>query len=272
MSAIIKQSELVPVTASRTERPFAAATDSPFAAIFDEMAFLSTDDCHFLSDIFQRFPQVRNGFSHFLGFEPEDRLAEAIEVLKMEPRAAWPRIGVPHGMIQSVAGHHADTMKLAFMIAADNMDPEHIARMMAVHDLAESITGDFISAGRYKDPIVKPEKQRLERIALRLLLQDFPDESVASDIQTLWEEYEEGQTRNAVMAHDIDKLELVMQAQYYESLYPDLKPAFKEMWDAADKGVKTPEGRSWLSNLLRQPQPHDLKTHNRAVFTFPWDI
>jgi putative hydrolase of HD superfamily len=245
---------------------------SPYSALFDELGFLSSDDCAFLTDIFQRFPRVQAGFNHFLGFEPEDRLAEAVQKLKAEPRAAWPLMGVPPTMVQSVAGHHADAMKLAFMVASQGAEPAHIARMMAVHDLAECVTGDFISAGRYKDPIIKSEKQHLERIALKMLLQDFPDEDTAQEITALWEEYETGTSPQAKLAHDIDKLELVMQAQYYGHLWPDLKPAFQEMWDAAERSVKTSEGRQWLTQLTHASAPHALKTHGHAVFTFPWDL
>lgn len=271
MNTKVKMPAWAFIETSHNDQP-ASAPAAPFAAIFDELAFLSSDDCDFLGDIFTRFPRVGSGFNHFVGCEPEERLAEAVHKLKSEPRAGWPLLGVPREMIQSVAGHHADTMKMAFMIAAQNIDPAHIARMMAVHDLAESVTGDFVSGGRFKDAITKPEKQRLERIAMRMLLQDFPNEDASREIKALWEEYEDGKTANAIMAHDIDKLELVMQAQYYTALYPDLKPQFSDMWHAAHQGVKTPEGRAWLDELTQQTKPHTLKTQNRAVFTFPWDL
>ena len=271
MNTNVKMPEWAFIDAAHNDQAAPMPT-APFAAIFDELGFLSSDDCDFLSDIFTRFPRVRAGFNHFVGCEPEERLAEAVHKLKSEPRAGWPVLGVPREIIQSVAGHHADTMKMAFMVAAQNINPQHIAKMMAVHDLAESVTGDFVSGGKFKDPITKPEKQRLERLVMRMLLQDFADEEAAREINALWEEYEDGKTANAIMAHDIDKLELVMQAQYYAGLYPDLAPKFSDMWDAARQGVKTPEGRAWLDELTRQTKPHALKTHNRAVFTFPWDL
>ena len=272
MNTNVKMPAWAFIDTDHNHQPSSAARTHPFAAIFDELSFLSSDDCDFLSDIFNRFPRVRDGFNHFVGCEPEERLAEAVNKLKSEPRAGWSPLGIPREMIQSIAGHHADTMKMAFMIAAQNINPPHISRMMAVHDLAESVTGDFISGGRFKDAITKPEKQRLERIAMRMLLQDFPEEDIAREINTLWEEYEDGNTANAVVAHDIDKLEMVMQAQYYAALYPDLTPQFGDMWESANQGIKTPAGRAWLNELIQQPQPHALKTHNRAVFTFPWDL
>lgn len=272
MNTNVKMPAWAFVDAAHNDQPPQTPATTPFAAIFDELDFLSSDECDFLSDIFNRFPRVRAGFHHFAGCEPQDRLAEAVDKLKSEPRAGWSPLGVPPGIIQSVAGHHADTMKMAFMMAASHIDPPYIARMMAVHDLAESVTGDFVSGGRFKDAITKPEKQKLERIVLRMLLQGFPDEDAGREISALWEEYEDGKTASAIVAHDIDKLELVMQAQYYAHLYPDLTPQFADMWAAADKSVKTPEGRAWLDQLTRQTQPHALKTHSRAVFTFPWDV
>lgn len=272
MGSEIKLPEWAYVEVTAQEKEPAKNAVPHYSPILDELGFLSSTDCAFMTDIFNRFPRVRDGFNHFMGFEPEERLAEAVKKLKTEPRAGWPLMGVPPEMIQSVAGHHADGMKLAFMIAAKNIDAQHVSRMIAVHDLAEAVTGDFISSGAYKDPITKAEKQKLERIAMTMLTRDFPDEDVAQEIMALWEEYEAGQTADSVMAHDIDKLELVMQAQYYEALYPDLKPAFRELWDAADRGIKTPEGRTWLTDLTRQARPHPLKTQGRQVFTFPWEL
>ena len=241
--------------------------------ILEELTSLSTDECDFLIDIFQRFPRVQKSFHHFIGIEPEERLTEAVNLLAREPRAGWPVMGVPQGMIQSVAGHQTDGMRLAFMMASGNHDPQRINRIFAVHDLTESVTGDFISGGAYKDPISKPEKQKLERIVLRFLLEEHPSPKNAAEIMALWEEYEAGVTPDSVMAHDIDKLELVMQAQFYESLYPDLKSQFTDLWDHAYQHLQTPQGRNLLLELTAQhPQPHPLKTAHPQGFIFPWPV
>lgn len=241
--------------------------------ILDELTSLSTDECFFLLDIFQRFPRVQKSFHHFLGLEAEERLAEAVNLLAREPRAGWPKMGVPQGMIQSVAGHQTDGMRMAFMMAAGSHNPKRVARMFAVHDLTESVTGDFISGGANKDPISKLERQKLERIVLRFLLEEHPAREDAVEMMALWEEYEAGVTPDSVMAHDIDKLELVMQAQFYESLYPDLKSQFTELWDHAQGNVQTPQGRALLNELTTQhPVPHPLKTARPVAFTFPWPL
>ncbi len=241
--------------------------------ILDELPRLTTSDGHFLRDIFTRFPQVEGRFEHFLNIEPSERLKEAVQRLNQEPRAGWPVLGVPSGIIQSVAGHQADSMQLAFIVAAGKHDPQHVARMMSVHDLAESLTTDFISGGANRDPITKPERNKLERIALALLLDGHSSPSAAQEIKDLWQEYEDGQTDNAIMAHDIDKLELVMQAQFYESLYPDLNKSFTELWWHAHDNVRTPQGRQLLDELTAQhPKPHAIKTAYPQGFQFPWNI
>ncbi len=257
---------------SERQRPDSAPPEAR-DSIFEELPFLGTDECYFLLDIFQRFPRVKNSFHHFLGLEPEERLQEAVGLLAQEPRAGWPRMGVPSGMLQSVAGHHADGMKIAFMLAAGKYDAQHVAKIIAVHDLAESITGDFIPSGAYKDAITKPEKQKLERIVMRILLDEHPARNDAREIMALWEEYEAGQTPESLIAHDIDKLEMVMQAQFYESLYPDLKAQFRELWDYANDKMKTPQARALLTEItLQHPQPHPLKTARPQGFIFPWPV
>lgn len=270
MSSNVKIPEWV--YATNQSAPELSVHQNPYSNVLEELSFLSSADCDFLVNIFQRFPKVRDGFNHMLGFEPEERVAAAVEKLKREPRAAWPVMGVPE-MIQSVAGHQAHGMKISFLLAAGTHNPERIARMMAVHDLSESVTGDFISGGAYKDDITKPERQKLERIVMHFLLQDFPDEEAAAEMRALWEEYEEGITPDSIMAHDIDKLELVMQAQYYESIYPDLNKPFKELWDHARNNIKTPQAKALLTEITaHHPRPHPLKTQHGQVFTFPWPL
>lgn len=273
MSSDTRIRELVYVLQEQARDTATAPVPAHTQNIFDEMTFLTTDDCHFLTHIFERFPRVRSGFNNMLGVEPEERLNEAVRLLSREPRRGYIPMGVPQGMIQSVAGHQADGMKIAFMVAAGAHDPKRIARMIAVHDLAESVTGDFISGGANKDDITKSEKQKLERIAMRFLLAEFPDEDNAAEMMSLWEEYEEGRTVDAIMAHDIDKLELVMQAQYYESLYPDLKEPLQELWDYARLNMQTQEARTILDEIVAQhPRPHPLKAYGAQVFTFPWPL
>lgn len=241
--------------------------------ILDELTFLTYAECQFLRDIFQRLPRVQKGFHHFLGLEPEDRVGEAVRLLAKEPRRSWTSLGVPFTMVQSVAGHQTDGMRLAFVVAAGNHDPEHIARMFAVHDLAKSLTGDFIPGGVNKDPITKAEKQKLERIVMSFLLEEHPEPDDAREIRAHWEEYKAGQTPDAIMAHDINKLEMVMQAQFYESLYPDLKKPLREMWDYANDHLKTSQARALLDELTAQhPRPHPLKSQGGQVFSFPWPV
>ncbi len=241
--------------------------------ILDELPRLTTSDGHFLRDIFMRFPHVAQRFEDFLNIEPSERLKEAVQRLNQEPRAGWPVLGVPHGIIQSVAGHQADGMQIAFIIASGKHDPQRVARMMAVHDLSESVTTDFISGGANRHPITKPERHKLERIALALLLDGHSSPSAAQEIKDLWQEYEDNQTDDAHMAHDIDKLELVMQAQFYESLYPDLNKSFTELWWHAHDNICTPQGRQFLDELTaRHPQPHAIKTAYPQGFRFPWPV
>lgn len=50
---------------------------------------------------------------------------------------------------------------------------------------------------------------------------DFGHEEMASEIRELWLEYEDGTTIEAEMAKQLDKFEMIVQANEYELVHPE---------------------------------------------------
>jgi 5'-deoxynucleotidase YfbR-like HD superfamily hydrolase len=81
-----------------------------------------------------------------------------------------------------------------------------------VHDLAESVVGDIAPFQN----VAKEDKRRWEEEGLRKITDDLHSEGVANEIVSLWLEYEEGVSVEGDVARELDKFEMVVQADEYE--------------------------------------------------------
>ena len=134
---------------------------------------------------------------------------------------------------ESVADH-TFTMAIIGMVLSDSnkFNTEKILKIILLHDLAESIIGDHTPEQKSKD-----EKQFLENNAMKKILEDLPLEQ-KEQYSKLWKEYSSNQTDEAKIVHQIDKLEMALQAINYqkegisrEKLKPFLESARKEIQD-----------------------------------------
>lgn len=105
---------------------------------------------------------------------------------------------------------------LSFLVTDPSIDKNRLMKICLVHDLAESIVGDITPhAG-----VSKEEKRRLEEQALRSITSDLQYPDIAEEILDLWLDYEESRSKEAVIATQLDKLEMIIQADEYETLHP----------------------------------------------------
>jgi len=150
--------------------------------------------------------------------------------LKNIPRKGWvEKLGIDSP--ESVADHCYITTLMAMIISdLQNLDTKKIMKMAILHDLAESITGDFTP-----DTISKKEKNILENKAMNELLNKLP-KSIVKEYVSLWNDYQNNTTEESEIVHDIDKLEMALQAKIYskqgfsrEELQTFLKTANSEI-------------------------------------------
>ena len=80
--------------------------------------------------------------------------------------------------------------------------------------------------------MTRAEKSELEEKVLEKMLSHL-DVSIAQEIISLWKEYKEGKTPEAVFVNDIDNAERIMQAIDYHNKGNYDKPlhGFWEKWD-----------------------------------------
>jgi putative hydrolases of HD superfamily len=134
---------------------------------------------------------------------------------------------------ESVADH-SYSMCMMSMILAEimNLDSGHILKMVIIHDLAESLVGDHMP-----DNISSEKKHLVEDKAMKKIISKLPN-SLRKNYLHIWNEYNGNITVNAKFVHNMDKLEMALQAKEYEfEGYPKevLQPFIKSATDYISK-------------------------------------
>ncbi len=111
---------------------------------------------------------------------------------------------------ESVADHSFLTALMCMVIAEQKgLNSNKALKMALLHDLAESITGDYMP-----DDLSKKMKSDVEAKAIKNILGKLPPK-IRSSYSRLWKEYKEMSSKEAKLVHQIDKLEMALQANDY---------------------------------------------------------
>jgi putative hydrolases of HD superfamily len=158
-----------------------------------------------------------------------------VSELKKVPRKGWKeKVGIKHP--ESVADHSYATaiMAMIFSDKAGNLDTEKIVKMALLHDLAESVTGDFIPG-----EVQKENKKIVENQAMEEILSKLPS-SLLDKYHTLWKEYIDCTSKESILLHEIDRLEMAIQAaKYFGEGFS--KENLKEFMESARREIKSKE-------------------------------
>ena len=172
-----------------------------------------------------------------------EKFFEKVMELKNVPREGWKeKLEIDNP--ESVADHSYSTTVLS-MILSDmkGLDTEKIIRMALLHDLAESIIGDITP-----DHITKNEKIHKENHAIKQILKNLPD-GITESYFEIWNDYQKKLSREAILLHDIDKLEMAFQAKFYQKNGIS-KEKLKTFFDTAKIEIKDENLRDILSNII----------------------
>ena len=161
--------------------------------------------------------------------------------LKKIPRQGWiDKLDLKEP--ESVADHTYSLAMLAMIISdLGNYDSEKVIKMALLHDLAESKIGDFTP-----DEIEKSEKEKIENKAFKEILSSLPD-SLGKQYQVIWEEYVENKSKESQLLHQLDKLEMALQARIYEKQGYS-KTKLETFFQTAESEIKDSD----LKELFRQ--------------------
>ena len=128
------------------------------------------------------------------------------EKLKTTTRHSW----LTNSSRQESVAEHSWMICLLAIVLAPKLDSKvdllKVLKMLIIHDLAESITGDF------PDFSVKPDynKYPAEEQALRKIVERIPKDR-ANEIMNLWQGFEKRNSMMPKFANALDKREAIMQ-------------------------------------------------------------
>jgi len=163
--------------------------------------------------------------------------------LKKLPRSGW-KIKIGLNDSESVA-EHSYMMSVMAMVLSDmkSLNSEKVIKMSILHDWAESKIGDFMP-----DEIGYDKKSELENYAMSEILESLP-QKIQSDYQDMWHEFSDRETPEARLVHELDKLEMALQAKIYEK---DTDPEkIKPFISSAVEQIIDPDVKRILVDILK---------------------
>lgn len=137
-------------------------------------------------------------------------------------------------------------MSLMAMVAAGraHVDQTRCLKMALVHDMAEAVVGDLTP----HCGVSEEDKHAREVTALRAMVADI-DPSVSKEIISLFDEYEAHESAESCFVHDLDKLDMILQADEYETAQDT---CLQEFFDSTRDVFRTSTGRALAEEVRRQ--------------------
>jgi len=166
--------------------------------------------------------------------------------LKTEPRRGWvKKLRLQRN--ESVADHSfALSLLCLFEGERRGYNVERLLKLALLHDLEEAITGDLTPQDKESmgEDVVSTQKIS----AREQLLSYFPQENRQA-YRDLWSELENGKSREAQLVHELDKLELALQAKEYARGGIEVTK-LKEFYKSSMAAISDPKLRRILDEIL----------------------
>jgi len=149
---------------------------------------------------------------------------------------------------ESVADH-SYSMAVMSMVISDlgNYDSEKILKMVLLHDLAESKIGDYTPK-----QISREKKYKLENDAFHEIIKELPD-TIQFQYLQIWKEYQENTSPESNIVHQIDKLEMALQAKIYQKDgHP--KEKLESFFESAKIEIMDPKLKELFTRIMEDTQ------------------
>lgn len=145
---------------------------------------------------------------------------------------------------ESVADH-TYSMAIMGMVLSDlkNYDAEKILRMVLLHDLAEAKIGDYTP-----NQLSKENKKELEDNTFNEIIEKLP-ENIKSNYSEIWKEYQDNISKEAVLVHQIDRLEMALQAKVYQNAGHS-KDKLNSFFEYAKKDIVDPTLKELFTKIV----------------------
>ncbi|WP_328385249.1 HD domain-containing protein [Streptomyces sp. NBC_00400] len=173
-------------------------------------------------------------------------------MLKRAKRTGWWIAGVKDP--ESIAEHSFRVGIIGAVLAMmEGADPAKVALMCLFHDTQETRVGDIPHIGRRYLKAASNEKVTADQVSAA-------HPAVASGVQRIVDEYENGDAIEVVVAHDADKLECLVQAVEYR----EQGCSIVQNWiDTSLASLKTASAQALAEAALNMPSIEWQQTYLR---------
>lgn len=179
--------------------------------------------------------------------------------LKRMVRSGWLYSGVPKSDVESVADHSYMVSLLSLILAlnkkikGEKINIEKVLIMALIHDLPESVSQDIDRRIRKFSPDKYDAfKKELDIKAFESLISKLPSD-FANKLLPYYSEFLEGNSQEARIVIEADRLEILIQLQQYLQTGLD-QELFQEFFDAFNK-----EKNSYKNDLVKKLAKHYLE-------------
>ena len=141
---------------------------------------------------------------------------------------------------------HSYSMAIMGMVISDleNYNSEKILKMILLHDLAESKIGDYTP-----NQISKENKIKIENKAYDEIINDLPN-AIKLQYAQIWEEYQKQESPESKIVHQIDKLEMALQAKMYQKEGAS-KEAIESFFKSAENEITHPKLKELFNQIIQ---------------------
>lgn len=163
--------------------------------------------------------------------------------LKQLYRQGWLQRGIAPARCESVAEHSFGVTVLALFLADAHfahLDRDKLLQMALLHDFGEIYAGDLTPA----DGVSREEKHRREAESVTRVLTKLPN---GPAYLAIWDEFERGESAEAQLVRQLDRLEMALQAAVYEG---QEAVGLDEFFETADQAIEWPALRDILGRVL----------------------
>ena len=171
------------------------------------------------------------------------KFLEITGILKRTQRTGWVEVGVYRP--ESVADHTFRTAFLCMLYAdMETLDPLKLLRMALIHDIPEAVIGDLMPSQK------TAETKENEKTAMHQILNLLPEKQ-RENYLAVWNEYQEGKTKEAKAVRQLDKIEMALQAREYEK-FGSASKSLERFIKSAQDAAAWPELKRLLSGIMEE--------------------
>ena len=190
-----------------------------------------------------------------------ERFWHLLENMKQQKRRGWmEKLGMRNA--ESVAEHSYAVAMLSLFEAArrgSGYDRKQLLELALIHDLEESLTGDFTPKDKRK--LGSREVLRRRNVAQREILAVIPSAARSGWVKR-WTDLRLRRTREARLVKEMDLLEMALQARAYGEARPADKSGVREFYRSAENGIGNARLRK-LVHVLGEGSPVTKKKVRR---------